>query len=97
MDFATLSQLTFEKPDMDTFYGLRLAMEAGKTGGSLPTVFNAANELAVSKFLNRKIRYLEIPEIIEICMRNHKNIANPTVEEILQTEQEVYEQIESRW
>ena len=97
VDFATLSQLTFEKPDMDTFTGLRLAMEAGKEGGSLPTVFNAANELAVSKFLNRKIKYLEIPEIIETCMRNHKNIANPTVEEILQTEQEVYEQIESRW
>lgn len=97
VDFATLSQLTFEKPDMDTFYGLRLAMEAGKAGGSLPTVFNAANELAVSKFLNRKIRYLEIPEIIETCMRNHKNIADPTVEEILRTEQEVYEQIESRW
>ena len=97
VDFATLSQLTFEKPDLDTFYGLRLAMDAGKAGGSLPTVFNAANELAVSKFLNRKIKYLEIPEIIETCMRNHKNIANPTVEEILQTEQEVYEQIESRW
>lgn len=97
VDFATLSQLTFEKPDLDTFYGLRLAMEAGKAGGSLPTVFNAANELAVSKFLNRKIKYLEIPEIIETCMRNHKNIACPTVEEILQTEQEVYEQIESRW
>ena len=73
------------------------AQRAGKAGGSLPTVFNAANELAVSKFLNRKIKYLEIPEIIEICMRNHKNIDNPTVEEILQTEQEVYEQIESRW
>ena len=97
VDFATLSQLTFEKPDLDTFYGLRLAMEAGKEGGSLPTVFNAANELAVSKFLNRKIKYLEIPEIIETCMRNHKNIVSPTVEEILQTEQEVYEQIESRW
>jgi len=97
VDFATLSQLTFEKPDMDTFYGLRLAMEAGKTGGSLPTVFNAANELAVSKFLNRQIKYLEIPEIIETCMHSHKNIAKPTVEEILQTEQEVYEQIESRW
>ena len=97
VDFATLSQLTFEKPDMDTFYGLRLAMEAGKEGGSLPTVFNAANELAVSKFLNRKIKYLEIPEIIETCMHNHKNIGNPTVDEILQTEQEVYEQIESRW
>ena len=97
VDFATLSQLTFEKPDMDTFYGLLLAMEAGRAGGSLPTVFNAANELAVSKFLNRKIKYLEIPEIIETCMRTHKNITNPTVEEILQTEQEVYEQIESRW
>ena len=97
VDFATLGQLTFEKPDMETFYGLRLAMDAGKAGGSLPTVFNAANELAVSKFLNRKIKYLEIPEIIDTCMREHKNIANPTVEEILQTEQEVYEQIESRW
>ncbi len=97
VDFATLSQLTFEKPDLDTFYGLRLAMEAGKTGGSLPTVFNAANELAVSKFLNRKIKYLEIPEIIETCMSLHKNIACPTVDEILRTEQEVYELIESRW
>ncbi len=97
VDFATLSQLTFEKPDMETFSGLRLAMEAGKKGGSLPTVFNAANELAVSKFLNRKIQYLEIPEIIETCMCNHKNIVNPTVEQILQTEQEVYERIESRW
>ena len=97
VDFATLSQLTFEKPDMETFYGLRLAFEAGRAGGSLPTVFNAANERAVSKFLNREIRYLEIPEIIETCMREHKNIACPTVEEILRTEQEVYEQIESRW
>lgn len=97
VDFATLSQLTFEKPDLKTFYGLRLAMEAGKKGGSLPTVFNAANELAVSKFLNRKIKYLEIPEIIETCMSNHNNIACPTVDEILRTEQEVYEQIESRW
>ena len=97
VNFATLSQLTFEKPDMDTFYGLRLAFEAGKAGGSLPTVFNAANERAVSKFLNREIRYLEIPEIIETCMREHKNIDCPTVEEILRTEQEVYEQIESRW
>ncbi len=97
VDFATLSRLTFEKPDMETFYGLRLAFEAGKEGGSLPTVFNAANELAVSKFLNRKIGYLQIPEIIEVCMRNHKNILNPSVEEILQTEEAVYEQIESRW
>ena len=97
VDFTMLSQLTFEKPDMETFYGLRLAFEAGKEGGTLPTVFNAANELAVSKFLNRKIGYLQIPEIIEVCMRNHKNILNPSVEEILQTEQAVYDQIESRW
>ncbi len=97
VDFAKLSQLTFEKPDLDTFYGLRLAMEAGRKGGSLPTVFNAANELAVSKFLERKIGYLQIPEIIEDCMRNHKIMKNPSVDEILQTEQEVYEQIESRW
>ena len=97
VDFAALAQLTFEKPDLDTFYGLRLAIEAGKAGGSLPTVFNAANELAVSKFLNRKIKYLEIPEIIASCMEMHKNIKEPTVEEILRTEQEVYEMIESRW
>ena len=97
LDFAALSKLTFEKPDMETFSGLRLAFEAGKEGGSLPTVFNAANELAVSKFLERKIKYLEIPEIIEHCMQAHKTIADPSVDEILQTEQEVYEQIESRW
>jgi len=97
VDFATLSQLTFEKPDLDTFDGLRLALQAGKQGGSLPTVFNAANELAVSKFLNRKIGYLDITEIIEYCMEAHKNIAHPTVDEILETEKEVYEMIESRW
>lgn len=97
LDFKKLSQITFEQPDMETFYGLRLAYEAGKAGGSLPTVFNAANEMAVSKFLNREIRYLEILEIIEECMCNHKNIMNPSVEEILKTEQEVYKQIESRW
>ncbi len=97
LDFAALSKLTFEKPDMETFYGLRLAFEAGKAGGSLPTVFNAANELAVSKFLSRKIQYLEIPEMIEYCMQTHKMIADPSVDEILQTEQEVYRQIESRW
>lgn len=97
LDFAALSKLTFEKPDMETFYGLRLAFEAGKEGGALPTVFNVANELAVSKFLERKIKYLEIPEIIEHCMQAHKTIADPSVDEILQTEQEVYEQIESRW
>lgn len=97
LDFCKLTEITFEEPDMETFYGLRLAFEAGIEGGSLPTVFNAANERAVQKFLDRKIRYLEIPEIIETCMRNHENILHPSVEEILETEREVYEQIESRW
>lgn len=96
LDFWSLSELTFEKPDMDTFYGLRLAYEAGKAGGTLPTVFNAANELAVSQFLSREIKYLEIVEIIEDCMRAHKNIMNPSVEEILSTEAATYERIKSR-
>ena len=97
LDFGTLTQITFEKPDMETFYGLKLAFEAGRRGGSLPTVLNAANERAVAMFLNRKIRYLEIPEIIQACMENHKNIPDPTVEEILKTEQETYEFIKNRW
>ena len=91
LDFAALQQITFEKPDMDTFYGLKLAYEAGRRGGSLPTVLNAANERAVAMFLDRKIGYLQIPEIIQACMENHKNIEDPTVEEILKTEQETYE------
>ncbi len=96
LDFWTLGKLDFEKPDMDTFYGLKMAYEAGRKGGLLPTVFNAANELAVSKFLNREIKYLEIMEIIEDCMRAHKNIENPTLEQILETEQWTYARIESR-
>ena len=97
LDFETLSQITFERPDMETFYGLKLAYEAGRTGGSLPTVFNAANERAVAMFLDLQIGYLQIPEIIAGCMQEHKVIANPTVEEILQTEQETYEYIKNRW
>ena len=97
LDFGTLSEITFEKPDMETFYGLKLAFEAGRLGGSLPTVLNAANERAVAMFLDRKIRYLQIPEIIQACMEEHKNIPDPTVEEILKTEQETYEFIKNRW
>ena len=96
VDFWSIGKLDFEKPDMDTFYGLKLAYEAGEKGGSLPTVFNAANELAVSKFLHREIKYLEIVEIIEDCMRAHKNIENPTLEQILDTEATTYERINSR-
>ena len=97
LDFTALSQITFEQPDMETFYGLKLAYEAGRAGGTLPTVFNAANERAVALFLDRKIRYLQIPEIIQACMEAHLNISHPTVEEILKTEQETYEFIKNRW
>ena len=96
LDFYNLGRLEFEKPDMRTFYGLALAYEAGRAGGTLPTVFNAANELAVSQFLNRQIKYLEIMEIIEDCMQAHKNIENPTLQQILDTEAATYERINSR-
>lgn len=96
LDFWKLSQITFEKPDLENFHGLALAYEAGRTGGSLPTVFNAANEMAVGQFLNREIKYLEIIEIIEDCMRAHKNIENPTLDQILETEAETYARIKSR-
>ena len=96
LDFWEMGKLDFEKPDMETFYGLKLAYKAGREGGSLPTVLNATNELAVSKFLKREVKYLEIMEIIEDCMNAHKNIANPSLEQILQTEAETYERIESR-
>lgn len=97
LDFGALTQITFEKPDMETFCGLKMAYEAGRQGGTLPTVFNAANELAVSLFLDRKIRYLQISEIIGACMEAHRNIPDPDVETILKTEQETYEFIKNRW
>ena len=93
LDFYELSQMTFEKPDMETFYGLRLAFDAAKTGGSMPTVYNAANEKAVSLFLDRKIAFLQIPEFIEKAMNHHKMIENPNVNEILSAEAEAYDYI----
>ena len=97
LDFETLTEITFEKPDMETFTGLKLAFDAAAAGGSMPTVYNAANEKAVALFLDRKIGWLEIPEIIGKSLEAHKVIPNPTVEEILDTEKAVYEFIESRW
>lgn len=94
LDFWKLGQITFEEPDMENFPGLRLAFDAAAAGGSLPTVYNAANERAVALFLDRKISFLEIPELIERCMEEHKAVKAPSVEEILQTEAEVYERIE---
>lgn len=78
LDFFELGQMTFEKPDTETFVGLKLAYQASTVGGSMPTVYNAANEKAVELFLNRKISYLQIPELIAQSMEQHKVIANPT-------------------
>ena len=94
LDFYELAQITFEKPDMETFFGLKLAYDAQRIGGSMPTVYNAANEKAVGLFLDRKIAYLQIPELIREAMEQHKVIENPNVEEILETEASVYDFIE---
>ena len=97
LDFWTLNQITFEKPDMENFPGLKLAFNAAAAGGTMPTVYNAANERAVAKFLDRKIGFLDLPDIIRSCMEEHKVTENPTVEQILETEAATYELIESRW
>ena len=97
LDFAKLAQITFEAPDFENFHGLSLAYKAGRRGGTLPTVFNVANERAVQKFLDREIGYLTITDMIEAAMEHHTVKENPTVEEILAVEQETYDFIESRW
>ena len=95
LDLFKVGTMNFMAPDMDTFYGLKLAIKAGKRGGSLPTVYNAANERAVALFLDNKIKFLEIAELIEKCMDNHKVIDNPSLDEILNAEQETYDYIDS--
>ena len=97
VDFFKLGQLTFEKPDTETFRGLALAYRAAEAGGTLPTVFNAANEKAVALFLQKKITFLQIPELIERSMEQHKVIADPTVEQILETEASTYEYIKEKF
>lgn len=93
LDFFELQNMTFEKPDTETFYGLALAYEALKAGGSVPTVYNAANEKAVELFLARKISYLQIPELIRKSMEVHDKIMNPDVNQILALEESVYDRI----
>lgn len=97
LDFAKLGSITFEEPDMETFLGLPMAIRAAEEGGSMPTVFNASNELAVKKFLQQKIGFLDIYEIIGQSMERHKKIENPDLDEILAVENETYQWIESRW
>ena len=96
LDFWSIGKLDFERPDTETFRALALAYRAGRAGGSLPTVFNAANEMAVAKFLDRQIGYLEITDLIGECMERHVNIPSPSLDEILDTEAGVYEYINSR-
>lgn len=95
LDLFDVATLTFERPDTETFRGLSLGLRAAGEGGSMPTVFNAANEKAVALFLNRQIGFLSIAELIEKCMDHHRRIENPSLEQILQTEAETYEYIES--
>lgn len=97
VDFSQIGSITFENPDMETFEGLKLAYDAGIKGGSMPTVFNAANEMAVAKFLDKKIKFLDIYEIIKESMNNVRFNDNPSIEEILTIERETYEFIGSRW
>lgn len=94
VDFHTLTHIDFQIPDMDNFNGLALAYKAGKQGGSMPTVFNAANEYAVGKFLNKQIGFLDITDSIQYAMNHHKKIDYPSVDEIIETEKEVYSMLE---
>lgn len=96
LDLFEIADLTFEKPDTDTFRGLALAYLAMEKGGNIPTVYNAANEKAVSLFLDRKISYPEITELIEACMEDAEFIDHPDVDEILWTEAAAYEFIEKK-
>ena len=90
LDFAALGSITFEDPDPVNFPGLALALRAGRRGGSLPTVFNAANERAVAMFLKREIGYLDITDMIEKAMDAHTVVENPDVDQILRAERETY-------
>lgn len=90
-DLCRIAQLTFEKPDTETFSGLPMALEAAEAGGTMPTVFNAANERAVSLFLQKKIRFLQIYELIKACMSAHRIVNNPNVNEILEAEAQTYD------
>lgn len=97
LDFAALGRLTFEEPDMEKFKGLSLALKAAKQGGTMPTVYNAANEKAVAAFLSHRLSFTGISDVIEVAMAEHRTMEEPTLEQVLETEQEIYEFIESRW
>ena len=97
LDFWSMKEIIFDKPDYENFRGLALARDAGKAGGSVPVVFNAANEFAVAKFLGKKISYLEITDMIKAAMEHHKKIAHPSLDEVLDAEAETYEFLKKQW
>ena len=97
LDFAALGSLTFEEPASDTFQGLSMAVEAARAGGSMPTVFNAANEQAVRRFLNKEIRFLDIYDMIGSSMDRHQVIPEPSLDTILEIEADTNQWLESRW
>ena len=97
LDFWSMKEIVFDKPDYENFRGLALARDAGKAGGSVPVMFNAANEFAVAKFLGKKISYLEITDMIEAAMEHHKKIAHPSLDEVLDAEAETYEFLKKQW
>ena len=93
LDFGKISSIHFEMPNVDVLRGLPIAYEAGQIGGSMPTVMNAANEYAVASFLNRKVEFLDIYQMIEFAMKSHSVIKNPNLDEILETESETYQRL----
>lgn len=97
LDFYNMPALTFEKPDMNTFKCLKLAFKAGKMGGNMPTILNSANEVAVQMFLDRKIEFLQIQQIVEKCINNVEYIKNITLEDIIRTEKKVKEFIKNNY
>ncbi len=94
LDFRTLKEITFEEPDTETFEGLPLAVRASREGGTMPTIFNAANERLVAKFLHREIAFLDIYDGIRGAMEHHQKKENPSLEEILDAEREAWEWVD---
>lgn len=95
LDLFKVKDMTFEKPDLDVFVGLKYAYEAQREGGNMPTIFNAANEKAVALFLNKKISFTDIYRLIDNSMKEIEYIDNPTLDEILYTESEVYKYLDN--
>lgn len=97
LDFYNIGAITFEKPDMNTFMPLKLAYEAGKSGGLMPTILNGANEKAVELFLNGHIKFIEIGEIIEECLNKFENFTSYHIKEIIELDKKVKNYVEGKY